>query len=129
MWSGIRYGVWEALSPGAGFLPALAGAALCVFGVVVLVTETRSTEPHTRAVEQPHRWRLLGYFAGLLGFSLSMEPLGAITSIVLLFLWILAVVERLPWRLVLPVTAGASFGAWLLFDWLLKVPLPRGLLI
>ena len=129
VWSGMRYGVWEALSPGAGFVPALAGGALCVFGVVIVITEARATGPDTGAVEQASRWRLLGYLIGLLGFCLLMEPLGAITAIVLLFLWILSLVERLRWRLVLSVSTGASFGAWFLFDWLLKVPLPRGLFI
>ncbi len=127
MWSGLRYGVWQALSPGAGFLPALSCGALCLLGVAILATDVRSSHDSSEVGVDASRWRLLGYVAGLLGFASLMELLGAITAIVLLFLWILAVVEQLPLRLVLMVTAGASLGAWSLFDWLLQVPLPRGL--
>ena len=127
VWSGIRYGVWQALSPGAGFLPALSGGALCLLGVAIFATDVRSSQASAEDGEHGSGWRLLGYMVGLLGFALLMEPLGAIAAIVLLFLWILAGVEQLPWRLVLTVTAGATVGAWLLFDRLLQVPLPRGL--
>lgn len=125
---GLYYGVWEDGSPRAGFFPALSGGALCVFGAVMALVESTASRPSATAnADRSPLRRMLGYMVGLLAFASLMEPVGAIPVIVLLFLWILAVVERLPWRLVLAVTAGSSFGAWLLFERILQVPLPRGL--
>ncbi|MBI3707004.1 MAG: tripartite tricarboxylate transporter TctB family protein [Proteobacteria bacterium] len=121
---GLRYGVWDGAGPGAGLFPAASGGAMAALGLLILVTETSMPAPAAEGATRP--WRLLGYVAGLLAFALLMEQLGAIAAIVLLFLWLLAVVERLPWRLVLAVTAGSAFSTWLLFERLLQVQLPRG---
>jgi putative tricarboxylic transport membrane protein len=123
---GVSYGVWEGAGPGAGFFPALSGAALAGVGVLIAIRDP-APEPETAAGEGFRLPRQSGYIVGLFAFALLMERLGAIPVIVLLFLWILAGIERLPWRVVLPVTAGAALGAWLLFDVLLRVPLPRGM--
>jgi hypothetical protein len=45
-----------------------------------------------------------------------------------LFLFILRLVERLSWTATLVMTVLAVAGTWLLFERLLSVPLPRGLL-
>jgi hypothetical protein len=125
---GLNYGVWDGAGPGAGLFPAASGGAIAVLSLIILVTE-RSTPVAVSAPEGGTRpLRLIGYIAGLLAFALLMETLGAIAAIVLLFLWLLAVVERLPWRLVLAVTAGSAFSTWLLFEQLLQVQLPRGFL-
>jgi putative tricarboxylic transport membrane protein len=128
---GIGYGVWENGSPLAGFFPGLAGAGLLVFSLLAAIREwPRPVEPEASfAPNRQGHWRLLlGYLAGLLAFAFLMEPVGAIPMIALLFLWLMRAVERLAWRIVLPVTVAATLGAWLLFDRLLQVPLPRGLL-
>jgi putative tricarboxylic transport membrane protein len=120
---GISYGVWDGGAPGAGFFPAISGGALAAVGVLIAVTDP-APEPDT-----PDGFRLPrqgAYIAALFAFALLMEQLGAIVVIVLLFLAILGGIERLSWRIVVPVTAGAAFGAWLLFDVLLQVPLPHG---
>jgi putative tricarboxylic transport membrane protein len=123
---GLTYGVWDGAGPGAGLFPAASGGAMALLGLLILVTETSTPGPAPQGESRP--LRLLGYIAGLLAFALLMETLGAIAAIVLLFLWLLAVVERLPWRLVLAVTVGSAFSTWLLFERLLQVPLPRGFL-
>jgi putative tricarboxylic transport membrane protein len=118
--SGWRFGVWEGSEPGPGLLPSLAGASLSLFaGWSLFVAPPAASEG------QVFLPRLAGYVVGLLGFGLLMKPLGAIVVIVLLFLWILGIVERLAWQRVLVITVCASAGAWLLFDRLLGVPLPR----
>jgi putative tricarboxylic transport membrane protein len=125
---GIRYGLWESGSPLAGFFPALAGAMLLLFGTLSAAHEWRWPAPPDEANPAPQRGRVLGYLAAVFGFAFLLEPLGAMLAIALMFLWLLAAVERLPWRVVLPVTFGATLSAWLLFDRLLQVPLPRGIL-
>lgn len=121
-WSAMRFGVWEAGGPGAGMMPGLSGVALCVFAAIAAFERRASQE------EPAHLPRLAGYVAGLAGFALLMDPIGAVPAIIALFLWTLGVVERWPWRRVLPIAAGAALFAWVLFDRLLQVPLPKGLL-
>jgi len=124
---GIRYGIWDGGSPLSGFFPAISGGALCLFGLLVALREPEPPAEPDAAAGPPSLRRILGYLAGLLAFAFLMEPVGALPMVVLMFLWLLAGVERLAWRVALPVTAAAALGAWLLFDRLLQVPLPRGL--
>lgn len=121
--SGIRYGVWHGGEPGAGLLPAISGALLFALAAIVALTEVAASTT-TTSTDQPQAKRLICYLVAIFGFALLMRPLGTMPTIILFFLWILRGVERLPWRLTLAVTAGASVGTWLLFDRLLQVPLP-----
>lgn len=119
-WASFGYGPWEAGGPGAGLMPGLASAALVVFAAI------SAFESPAQVGEPAHLPRLAGYFVGLTGFALMMGPLGAIPAIVLLFAWTLGVVERWRWRTVAAIAAGAALFAWVLFERLLAVPLPRG---
>ncbi len=121
--SGIRYGVWHGGEPGAGLLPAISGALLFALTAIVALTEMAASTT-TTSTDPPQAKRLICYMVAVIGFALLMRPLGTMPTIILFFLWILRGVERLPWRLTLAVTAGASVGTWLLFDRLLQVPLP-----
>jgi putative tricarboxylic transport membrane protein len=123
---GIKYGLWESGAPLAGLFPALAGGILLVFGVLAGAAEWLSPTPLDE--DAPQRGRVMGYLVAVLGFAFLLDPLGAMPAIALMFVWLLAAVERLAWRVVLPVTVGATLSAWLLFERLLQVPLPRGVL-
>jgi putative tricarboxylic transport membrane protein len=119
IWQGRDWGFTEFGSPGPGLFPALAGGLM---GVAALVALRRRAAPP----EAMDRLRFGAYAAGVLGFPLLLEPVGMTAAVALLFLVLLGGLERLPWRVVLPVTAGAAAGCFLLFDKLLAVPLPRG---
>ncbi|HSH91865.1 MAG TPA: tripartite tricarboxylate transporter TctB family protein [Ramlibacter sp.] len=128
--SGFRFGLGEATAPGPGFVPAIAGIALLVLAAAVGVKEVvaPAPEPATAPDEAPLApdaiRRIVGYIAGIFGFAFLMQPMGALPTIGLFFLWILRGVERKSWRLTLAMTAGATLGAWLLFAKALKVSLP-----
>ena len=118
-WQGREWGFSEFGSPGPGLFPALAAALMGAAALLAL----RRRAPPTGETD----WlRLLAYVAGAFVFPLLLEPLGMTAAVVLLFLLLLAGLERMRWRVVLPVTAGAAAGSFLLFDRLLQVPLPRG---
>ena len=121
LWYGVHLGVWQAGSPLAGFFPALSGAILCLFSLAALPAKSEAEAPPA------HPYRVLGYTAGLLAFALLMEPVGALPMIAAMFLWLLLGVERMPLRPALLLTGGATGCAWLLFEHLLQVPLPRGI--
>jgi len=118
--SGYEYGLWDLGAPGPGFFPIVAGGALLLLALATLA------EREGPAEDGVFIRRLLGYVAGLVGFALAMEPLGALPAVAVLFVWLLGAVEGLSWRAVASTTVVATAGAWLLFDRLLNVPLPRG---
>ena len=129
VWVATGYGVWDGIEPGAGFFPVLAGCLLVLFAVITMIAERRdeAVVDASAADDDAPSWsHLAGYFAALFGFALLLQPIGAIPAIVVLFAWILLVVERLSLRLVFLVTAGSALGVWFLFDYLLNIPLPRG---
>ena len=72
--------------------------------------------------------RLAGYVAGIAFFALALEPLGALITIALLFLFMLKLVERRSWFSSITLTAVAVVGTWIVFGRMLSVPLPRGFL-
>jgi putative tricarboxylic transport membrane protein len=116
---GWDWGFTDFGTPGPGLFPALAAGLMGMAALVAL--RHRAPKP------AESDWvRLLAYIAGAFIFPLLLEPIGMTSAVVLLFLLLLAGLERMRWRVVLPVTAGAAAGSFLLFDRLLKVPLPRG---
>jgi len=119
LWMAWDWGLTEFGAPGAGLFPALAALLM---GVAALLAALRPAV----APEATDTRRLLAYFAAVVGFALLLQPLGTTAAVALLFLLLLRGLERMPWRLVLPVTAGAAAGVFLLFDRVLQVPLPRG---
>jgi putative tricarboxylic transport membrane protein len=129
VWVAVGYGVWDGIAPGAGFFPTVSGGLLVFFAAIAIITDQgNSAAVDVDVVDDdvPSWSHLLGYVAALVGFALLLEPIGAIPAILLLFTWILLMVERLPLKLVILVTAGSAFGVWFLFDYLLNITLPRG---
>ena len=128
--SGFSYGLGEATSPGPGFLPVMAGGALLVQALSVAIKEVIAptpappVDPDEATMAPDAMRRIFGYNVGIFGFALLMQPIGALPTIALFFLWIVRCVERQTWRLTLAMTAGATLGAWLLFVKALQVRLP-----
>ncbi len=118
-WQGWDWGFTDFGTPGPGLFPALAAGLMGAAALAAL--RHRAPKP------AESDWvRLAAYVAGAFVFPLLLEPVGMTGAVVLLFLLLLAGLERMRWRIVLPVTAGAAAGSFLLFDRVLQVPLPRG---
>ena len=111
---------------GAGALPFGAGALLFVTAAAAVVLPNRPSGEEEEEPMAPRR--LAGYVAGTGFFALALEPLGALITIALLFLFMLKLVERRSWFSTVAMTAVAVLGTWLVFGRILSVPLPRGLL-
>lgn len=122
VWAGLGFGLWSWGEPGAGLLPAAAGAAVAVFAGLDALAPGKGGEQPPIAVR-----RLLGHGIGILLLAPAMEIVGTVPAILALFVWTLRFVERLPWHTVVPVAVAAAAGSWALFEWMLSVPLPRGI--
>jgi putative tricarboxylic transport membrane protein len=112
-------------SPGAGMLPTLLVALMVVFGLV-LVTGAGASPPLAELnwTDLPHAARV-----GILAVAAvtAFETLGfAATTALLLFALIFGV-ERRPLLPALGFSIAAPVAIYVLFQMLLRTPLPRGL--
>jgi putative tricarboxylic transport membrane protein len=116
--------------PHTGFFPKILLGLLLLLSLICLVPVLRGQAPDTRAEKIPAEgWLLIGAtLVTLVGFALVLEWLGFLLSTFFLMVLLLRAVEAPPWprvTLVALVTTGASY---VIFAWLLGVPLPAGLL-
>lgn len=121
-----RLGLGSLSTPGPGFFPFVNAVGL---GVTAIILVVQARYRARREGESGSHWPMvLGLAAGIATYGILVEHLGfLLTSFVFLLLcWI--VVAREPiWRSVM-LAAVTAAAAYLLFDRLLGVRLPRGLL-
>ena len=127
--SSIRYDLGTLDSPGTGFLPFLAGLAICLFSVIGLVHGTliqrRGTgwKPTIKGV----MWRKsLVVLLALLAYALLMKPLGFLLCTTLFIGFLLAAVQPQRWYVVISGAIGTAIGTYGIFEVWLKAQLPTG---
>lgn len=124
-----RYPLWEYFQPGPGLFPAIAAglSALCAVGALAAALAARrrgAAEPG----ERPEWRRLLVYVVVVLLWTLTFQAAGFVLSSLVALTLLLRVGESMTWVLSL-ILGGVTVGlGWAVFDKLLGVPLPHGLL-
>jgi len=117
--------------PGPGLFPFLAGMLLIVFSLSVFLKATFQKESGKKNIRQlwatSHLKKVLYTIAVLLIYTLLLERVGFLLMTLLLFIFLLRKIEPQKWRLVIGLSVLASVGAYLMFDRILQVQLPRGL--
>ncbi len=111
-------------SPGAGMLPKLIIGLMMAFGLVLLLRAGES--PPFAAVawgDLPHAVRVIVLAAAAVALYV---PLGFLLTMSLLLFGLVYAVERKPLINAVLFSAGVTGMAYLLFNTLLKSPLPRG---
>jgi putative tricarboxylic transport membrane protein len=112
-------GFWSAGAPGAGMMPAIAGALLLAANLSDLPGATGE-----RGISVPGR-RVAGHLAGLF-LLVPLSPLiGMVPALAVLSFAILHFVEQLAATRAAVIAVAAALGSWLLFERLLSVPLPK----
>lgn len=116
---------------GPGFFPSLMSATLFFFSAILLVNALRG---RSKGDLQPLRLSDKGVQRGLIllaaavGFVLLLEPLGFIpTALVFLTLMMFVMGMRKP-AMLLFVPAGITLGVWGLFEKVLHLSMPAGVL-
>lgn len=121
-------GLWSGDIPGPGLYPLICGGvlvALCAGAIGVEILR----RPPVPLPGEPTLWaRLILYLVALLLFAALIEPLGFLPTSVLALIVAIRLGERRPWPQTLWISLASSTAIWLLFDRLLGVPLPMGLL-
>jgi len=118
--------------PGAGFCPLLAGILLTGFSLVIFLMATFekiSEKNNLRQLWAGLNWPKIVYtMIALLSYALLLETAGFLLVTLLLFVFLLRKIEPQKWKLVVGLSVIASVGAYLIFDRLLQIQLPRGVL-
>mgnify|MGYP000844270422 FL=1 len=131
MWEAQRMPVDVIMKIGPGFFPTILAASLIIFSLALMANAVRGrsigkAEPFRWADPGVRRGATMLIAAGL--FCVALKPLGFIpTALVFLLTMMLVFGNRKPRALVLaPLLVTA--GIWLIFEKLLHLNLPQGVL-
>jgi hypothetical protein len=133
IYGSYRLGFGSPNHPGAGFLPLLAGAMLCVFSALVFYQGMRNQrtkgEGETRKLWAGMAWlKPLYIVIALLAYAMAFESLGFLLATPVLLIYLFKGIEPETWpraivgALVVTISSYALFGVWL------QVQFPRGFL-
>ena len=132
LYGSVHLGIGTLREPGSGFLPFLAGCFICLMAVIVFFQSFLSRE--RSPVRILTLWRGLRWHRpitiGLLtmGYILALERIGFLLAGFLLLFVILKGVENLSWRKAILIPFSTLGISYLLFHFILKATLPRGIL-
>jgi putative tricarboxylic transport membrane protein len=122
--------VGTANDPGPGLFPFLAGMLLTAFSLTVFLKATfqkRSEKENLHNLWATLHWKKVAYtIAVLFVYALLLERVGFLFMTLLLFIFLFRKIEPQKWKLVIGLSVLASVGAYLIFDRMLQVQLPRG---
>ncbi len=131
VFSGFQLGFGSFASPGPGFIAVWAGLLLILFaaGLLVLVSvRRRSSPPAPFWAESGAGRRVLLTLAGPVGFTLLLNLLGFFFCSLLMLLYLFRTIHPHRWRLTLLLAVSWSLVCLVVFQYLLQVQFPPGLL-
>jgi putative tricarboxylic transport membrane protein len=111
-------------NPGPAYMPVALGTLLLLGGLAVAVLDRDS--PALRSLGWVEWRHAVAIFAACAFAALGLERLGYRLTVLIVLLFLLGVVERKPPAVAVVFAVGLAAGTFLLFDTLLRVPLPRG---
>jgi len=117
-------------APQMGFFPFILGIMLTIFSLLLLwqtIKEKGRGRSHTSV--RSGNWKGIGLTLGaLFAYAFLLECLGYILSTFLLIVFLLRVIGAQKWWVVISGALLSSLASFLIFDLLLDVPLPAGIL-
>jgi len=121
----IPMGRWN--EPGAGVFPLIISILLCISGIPMFFYGRGKAKMDWRAIVK-QQWIPFQVVVLTAGFILALDPLGYIvtSSLYMFFLLFWVSRYRLWFAMGLAIIVGA--GSWYIFEKLLAVPLPSGIL-
>lgn len=116
-------------TPQTGFFPKILAVLLLLLTLAALLQSLRrrAAEGDSTKISSDGWSRICATLATLVGFALLLEPLGFLLSTFLLMVLLLRAVEAPPWPKVAIVALLTALGSYVIFAWLLGVPLPGGI--
>ena len=124
-------GLGKLHQPGPGFLFFWVNGVLAIMSIIVLVKGWMGKK-HEKEKQvifgEKHLAKILSVLGALFIYGLVMEWLGYILATILLFIFLLSVIERKRWWYTTLVTVLVVVISYALFEVWLQTLLPRGLL-
>lgn len=122
----IRLRLGTPREPEPGFFPFVAGAILVVLCGVLLLQALRGRSQGMEAFGE--MWRPLILIAGLFVYTVVLDVVGYVVATAVLSGVVLRVLDTKTWWKLLVVSLALSIGTYILFDRLLDVSLPEGVI-
>ena len=114
------------VSPGAGMMPKLIITLMVVFGMALVVNAGDS--PPLAGIDWSDFSHALRVITGAAIATALYTALGFVLTMSLLLFGLMYVVERRGLLQAAAVSVGVTVATYLLFNWLLKSPLPQGMM-
>ena len=126
-----KLGLGSLHQPGPGFLFFWTGIIVALLSASLIVRTFRRQTGGSEAASFPGRWRVskvVFVLIALFVYALLMERLGFVIVTLLLFLFLLGIVEKKRWLFSVPVSFAVTILSYLVFEVALQSQLPKGLL-
>ncbi|HEY7519544.1 MAG TPA: tripartite tricarboxylate transporter TctB family protein [Methylomirabilota bacterium] len=124
LWQSRALPLGSVANPGPAYMPMVLAALLLLGGIAVAVLGGNTPRLGTLDFGE---WRhAVAIFAACAFAALGLERLGYRLTILVVLLFLLGVVERKRVSVTVVFAVAFAVGTFLLFDTLLRVPLPRG---
>ena len=126
-----RLGLGTLHRPGPGFLFFWAGIALGVMSIVILIrawSSKKAGETKEAIFGKQNTLKILLVLISVFLYAIFMETVGFILVTLLLFIFLLGVIEKKRWFFTVLVSVVVTVIAYLIFEIWLKSQLPRGFL-
>jgi len=117
--------------PGPGFLFFWTGIVIALLSLAVVVRSFRKRSPDEVKESIFARWKvtkIVLVLFSLLLYGLLMERLGFLIVTLLLFLFLLGVIEKKRWPFAVLVSLIVTAASYLVFEMALQSQLPKGLM-
>ena len=126
-----RLGLGKVAEPGPGFLFFWSGIVLCIMSLVILFgtfDRKKAGEPDKPIFGEISFKKIIFVSMAVFLYALLIEKLGFILVTILLFVFILGVVEKKGWLFTILSSSIVTSAAYLVFKTWLETQLPTGIL-
>jgi putative tricarboxylic transport membrane protein len=126
-----RLGLGTLHRPGPGFLFFWTSIALGLMSLVILIrawSSKKAGEPEVSIFEKQNTQKIIFVLISLFLYAIFMETVGFIPVTLLLFIFLLGIIEKKRWFLTVFVSIVVTVIAYLIFEIWLKSQLPKGFL-
>ena len=126
-----RLGLGTLHRPGPGFLFFYAGIFVSIMALIILTMAfvTKTLEGAGEKIFGGQNiWKAVYVLIAIFLYALLMEPLGFIPVTLLLFLFILGIIEKKRWVVAILTSVAVTVAAYLIFETALQSQLPKGIL-
>ncbi len=122
----LKLRVGSATEPQPGFFPFVGGVLLLILSSILLVQTLRGRSVGTKAFGELRRPAIL--IVAMAGYVIILDGVGYVIATIMLSAIVLRILETKSWWVIVAVSVLLSVGSYILFDRLLGVTLPSGIL-